>query len=278
VRKAKIIILAVVIALISGSIASPAASSPHPIPPIKNTIVVMAYNIHQGFDMDFHWNFDMAADVIEKIDPDIIGLSESDSCRISSGNEDVVRYLADKLNMYSYFGPKTLSGTWGIALLSRYPIVDAKTYYMPSIFDQICIIEAKVVINNALYNIYVTHFGSEEGAQGDYERIMHANFTRDLANTKTKTVVMGDFNLEPTDYYYAYLTEHLQNAWYAVHPSGVDENGYSGYTFDWKNPAEEIDMILYSRDMVPVKCWVPTWAHASDHMPICATFDLSQSH
>jgi len=235
----------------------------------ERELVVMAYNIQQGFDMEPHWNFEEVLEVIKKIDPDIIGLSESDTCRISSGNEDIVRFLADHLGMYSYFGPKTLSGTYGIALLSKYPILNAKTYYMPSRREQTCIIEAQIKIKGEIYNVYVTHFG-----EGDYDRARQANFTKELVDHKERAIVMGDFNTEPSDFYYEYLTEYLKDAWYTVHPNGTDENGYPGYTCTWKNPSSKIDMILHSPDLKPTACWVPLWAHAADHLPICATFEI----
>ncbi len=268
-REARTVIFTLAI-IFTGSIVGVIWNSPAPTHEEKTTLTVMAYNIQQGFTTDYNWNFDSVLDVIRRINPDIIGLSESDTNRISSGNEDIVRYLADKLNMYSYFGPKTLSGTFGIALLSKYPIIEAKTYYMPSTREQTCIIEAKIKIQNRVYNVYVTHFG-----EGSYDREMQAKFTRDLVDGKEKVILMGDFNADPSDYYYYYLVEYLNDTWFTVHPNGTDENGYPGYTNDWRNPSSMIDHIFHSPDMKPIECYVATWARAADHMPIVATFDLT---
>ncbi|MGQ4892626.1 MAG: endonuclease/exonuclease/phosphatase family protein [Candidatus Njordarchaeia archaeon] len=270
-RKEKWITFIVIALIFFGSIGGIIALSPHPAQNNTTKITVMAYNIQQGFDKNYRWNYDMVLNVIQKIKPDIIGLSESDTNRISSGNMDIVRYLADRLNMYSYFGPKTLSGTFGIALLSKYPIVEARTYYMPSTHEQTCIIEAKIRINGELYNVYVTHFG-----EGTNDRARQANFTRDLVDKKEKVILMGDFNADPSDFYYYYLVQYLNDSWYTVHPNGTDENGYPGYTNDWENPTSMIDHIFHSPDMVPIACYVPIWAHASDHLPIVAEFDLTK--
>jgi len=48
----------------------------------------------------------------------LIGLQESDTNRISGGNSDIVRYFADRLDLYAYYGPKVVPGTFGIALLA----------------------------------------------------------------------------------------------------------------------------------------------------------------
>ena len=59
--------------------------------------------------------------LIRQVSPDILALQESDSTRISLNNNDYARYYAGKLGYYSYYGPKTLTGTYGTALLSKYP-------------------------------------------------------------------------------------------------------------------------------------------------------------
>ena len=95
---------------------------------VDNPIRILSYNIQQGFDEDGNRNFEGQRDVILNANATIIGLQESDTCRISSGNADIVRYVNNQLKYYSYFGPKTVTGTYGIALLSKYPIKNAKTF------------------------------------------------------------------------------------------------------------------------------------------------------
>ena len=87
-----------------------------------DSINIMSYNIQQGYDEDGNKNIEGQLKVIKEEDPDIIGLIESDFCRISSGNSDIVRLIANELNLYSYYGPKTVTGNFGLALLSKYPI------------------------------------------------------------------------------------------------------------------------------------------------------------
>ena len=74
--------------------------------------------------------------LLRTVDADIIGLQECDTARIANGNADIVKYFADRLDLYSYYGPKTVTGTFGIALLSKYPIEDPQTVYLYSLGEQ----------------------------------------------------------------------------------------------------------------------------------------------
>src|SRR5699024_6204784 len=108
-------------------------------PPAKENapeLKIMTYNIQQGFDAEGNKNLDGQLQVIRDVDPDILGLQESDTARVANGNVDAVRYFADHLHMYSYYGPSTTTGTFGIALLSKYPIEDPKTFFMYSTQEQ----------------------------------------------------------------------------------------------------------------------------------------------
>ena len=102
------------------------SASPSPPSEEKNSLRVFTYNIQQGFDDFGERNFDGQLKLVRSMSPDLIGLQECDTARIAGGNADVVAYFANHLNMYSYYGPSSVSGTFGIALLSRYPIENAR--------------------------------------------------------------------------------------------------------------------------------------------------------
>jgi endonuclease/exonuclease/phosphatase family metal-dependent hydrolase len=131
-------------------------------------------------------------DLIREEDPDLIGLQETDNTRIAGGNNDVVRYLADNLEMYSYYGPKTVAGTFGVALLSRFPIESAKTYYLYSEGEQVAVIEAEITTGSQTYTIYVIHHGNcGDGPQWQQPELLQ------LVAEKDNVIAMGDFNMRP---------------------------------------------------------------------------------
>ena len=151
-------------------------------------------------------------------DADIIGLQETDTTRISGGNADTVGYFASKLNLYSYYGPKTVVGTFGIALLSRYPIENARTLYLYSVGEQAAMIEADIPVGTKTLHVVVTHLGNG-GPIVQQQEVLKA-----VAGHRN-TVLMGDLNFEPDTAQYRLTTQTLVDAWLQQWPHGVDGHG-----------------------------------------------------
>ncbi|MCK5315080.1 MAG: endonuclease/exonuclease/phosphatase family protein, partial [Anaerolineales bacterium] len=164
-------------------------TSAKPFPPQGESarMRVLTYNIQQGYSGVGLKNYDGQLELIREVEADIIGLQESDTNRIAGGNSDVVRYFADQLNMYSYYGPKTVTGTFGIALLSKYPIQNPETFYMYSKGEQTATIKAQVMAAGKKFNVFVTHLGNE-GPIVQQEAILGE------AAGKEDVVLVGDFN------------------------------------------------------------------------------------
>jgi endonuclease/exonuclease/phosphatase family metal-dependent hydrolase len=188
--------------------------TPIPITPETTTsITVMTYNIQQGYNEDGIKNLDGQLELIRSINPDIIGLQESDTTRIAGGNTDVVRYFAINLRMHSYYGPKTVTGTFGIALLSKYPIKNPKTFFMYSKGEQTATIEAQIQVGTTLFNVYVTHLGND-GPLIQQEAIVEE------VKGKNNVVLVGDFNFRPNTLQYNLTTLTLNDSWF--YSSAVD--------------------------------------------------------
>ena len=199
-----------------------------------DSIKIMSYNIQQGYNEDGNKNFEGQLKVIKEEDPDIIGLVESDFCRISSGNSDIVRLIANELNLYSYYGPKTVTGNFGLALLSKYPIKNAKTLYMYSIGEQTATIEAEIDIKGETYNIYITHLGNYEDPSQRSQLITVLN----RLENKENVILMGDFNFESDTNRYNISVEELNDCWELA---GDDDGGF--------DMDDRIDYIFVSDDL-----------------------------
>ena len=194
-------------------------TAPRPLPPRGNMqLKVLTYNIQQGFDAQGNRNLEGQLAVIRDFDPDIVGLQESDTARLANGNVDAVRYFADKLDMYSYYGPTTTTGTFGIALLSRYPIQDPTTFFMYSPAEQTATIHAEITAGGKTYKIFVTHLGNG-GPIFQLEDILAR--TRGLENL----IVMGDFNFRPPTNQYTLITTTLADSWLLKWPGGKKISG-----------------------------------------------------
>jgi len=194
----------------------------------QTTLRILTYNIQQGYSEDGYKNFDGQLELIQSMNADIIGLQESDTNRVAGGNADIVRYFADKLGMYSYYGPKTVTGTFGIALLSKFPIENPRTFYMYSEGEQKAVIEAQIAVGGKTFNIYVTHLGNGGPI------IQQEEFLQ-LLEGKENVIAMGDFNFRPDSEQYQLTVEVLEDT-YLLSQQDVDIEGF--------DPSMRIDHIF----------------------------------
>jgi endonuclease/exonuclease/phosphatase family metal-dependent hydrolase len=103
--------------------------------PVRTDLKIMTYNIHHGVPLgqatdDVH--IDKIAEVINNQVPDLVALQEVDSVT-KRATLDEAKKLA-KLTGMNYFYSKTIDyegGKYGDAILSRFPILDRKSYSLP---------------------------------------------------------------------------------------------------------------------------------------------------
>ncbi|HLO29425.1 MAG TPA: endonuclease/exonuclease/phosphatase family protein [Anaerolineales bacterium] len=209
------------------------AARPAPVPG-SSPLKIMTYNIQQGFDAKGNANLMGQLAVIKSVDPDVLGVQESDSARIANGNVDAVRFFADNLDMYSYYGPTTTTGTFGIALLSKYSIQNPTTFFMYSTGEQTAAIQAQIDKDGQTYQVFVTHLGNG----GPIVQLQDL-LTRLPGHQNV--IAMGDFNFEPTTDQYALITQTLADAWLLKWPNGKETPGVSS--------ASRIDHIFVSHEI-----------------------------
>ena len=167
---------------------------------------MVTYNIQQGYSADGKRSYAEQLEVIRSLKPDIVGLQETDVARFSGGNADVVRSIAEGLKMYSYYGPRTVTGTFGIALLSSYPIENPRTFFMYSQGEQTAAIEAQISVNGKPYTILVTHLGNG-GPIIQQEQVLAR------LEGAHNVIAMGDFNFNLASPQYALTLKTLDDAW-----------------------------------------------------------------
>ncbi|MHA1672782.1 MAG: endonuclease/exonuclease/phosphatase family protein [Promethearchaeota archaeon] len=238
-----------------GTMAGVIILSPNPpeMPENVTSLKILTYNLQQGVNDDATKNYDGQLELIREIDADVIGLQESSKI---AGNSDVVRYFAEKLNLYSYFGPRGVTGTTGVALLSKYPIINATTLYhfsLDSDRKQTATIEAHLEIGDEIVIIYITHtYGSMEA------KTILVNDVLDRAEGKEKVLFIGDFNFREGSNGYGNVTSQLVDAWVQQWPSRVDDTGL--------NASRRIDHLFVSPDLTIDECRYEDWEETqSDH-------------
>ncbi len=167
---------------------------------------VLTYNIQQGYNAAGQKALDQQLQAIRAQNPDIIALEESDMARAANGSSDVVRYVADQLHLYSYYGPRTVTGTFGIALLSRYPIRSPQTFYLYSAGEQTAAIHAQIEAGGKTFNVFVTHLGNGGPVIQQQQALQGVE---GLDNV----ILMGDFNFRPNGEQYLATVDLLDDAW-----------------------------------------------------------------
>ena len=223
--------------------------------PDNSSIVVMTYNIQQANDDFGERSYERQLALIRQIAPDILALQESDSSRISLNNNDFVRYYAGKLGYYSYYGPKTVTGTYGTAILSRYPLQNTRTVFSFSDQDEIGTAEAEIEIGGQVFTIYNVHPDGSDTAM-----LTWANTLLDRSDDKENVIALGDFNLRDDEGVYQQIANTYINAWESIYPSKIGSNGTD------MSGENRIDHIFLSRSLIvrnPVYVLPPD--SATDH-------------
>ncbi|MHA1515257.1 MAG: endonuclease/exonuclease/phosphatase family protein [Candidatus Heimdallarchaeaceae archaeon] len=210
--KSKSVILTIVGLIFLGTVVGALVTNPHPGTPDeeKTSLIIMTFNIREGVNNTGEKNYDGQLELIRSVNPDIIALQECDPARIGGGNSDVVRYFANKLNMYSYRGPKTVANTYGTAILSKYPITSVAAFFMYSTHQQIGTTQAQIRYNSTLsFNVFSNHPASHtpEGKVYQIEQILSRTVGLD------NVLLMGDFNFRPYSESYNITVAEFEDSW-----------------------------------------------------------------
>ncbi|TFH29232.1 MAG: hypothetical protein E4G98_04205, partial [Promethearchaeota archaeon] len=238
--------------------------SPHPInigtSPVSS-ITVMTYNVQQGNNETGNKNYEAQLEIIRNSGADIIALQECDTARIGLGNNDIVGYFATELNYYSYYGPKTVTGTFGTAILSRFPITYTESIFSYSNKDETGTAYAIIEINGEDFHVFSSH---PDGNDSNHLDHMNAIIDKVTSESLTNVISMGDFNTRPFTTFYNISDAVLNDAWLMQYPTGIDiyEN----------NMTRRIDHIFISPEFAVENAWViPEGPSQSDHNVFWAT-------
>jgi endonuclease/exonuclease/phosphatase family metal-dependent hydrolase len=186
----------------------------------RTSLRLMTFNTQQSNDEFAEKSFEAQLALIRQVSPDILALQETDSTRISLNNNDYVHYFTDKLGYYSYYGPKTVAGTFGTAILSKFPLLNTRTVLMYSDKDETGVAEAEVEVAGLRFTIYDVHPDSS-----DLAMLAFAQTLLNRSQDQPYAIAMGDYNLRDYEQAYQLIDSVLTNAWTSVYPSEISPDG-----------------------------------------------------
>lgn len=186
----------------------------------RDSLIVMTYNIQQANDDEGERSYDRQLALIQKVSPDILALQESDSARISLNNNDYVRYYAAKLGYHSYYGPATATGTFGTAILSKYPLQNPRAVFTFSDVDEIGAAEAEITVGGHTFTIHNVHPDGSDTAMLTFARVL-----LERSGEKDYVIALGDYNLRDDEPAFQMIAQVYTNAWTGVYPSGIGADG-----------------------------------------------------
>ncbi len=200
-----------------------------------DTLRLLAYNIHHGEGMDEVLDLERIAALIRTVNPDIVTLQEIDSVAGRTDGVDQAVELGRLTGLTPVFG-RFMSydgGAYGMALLSRWPIVSTQNIRLPDGEEPRSALSAVISSPDSDRQIRVIgiHFYRTEE-----ERMAQAlSLEEQLGNDELPTVLAGDFNSTPD----SPVIAHLSQGWQIVN------KGDDRLTFSSFDPYEEIDFVMY---------------------------------
>ena len=229
----------------------------------NRTLTVVTYNICHGHFANFDW--ERLASPIRALAPDVIGVQEVDMFTNRSQNVDTLAALASAMGMpYALFVPtmEFNGGQYGIALLSRHPILESKIISLPFDGHEPRMAGGIRVLVDGEHPLWFvnTHL-SYISAKTRREQLSElATRMTEIIPTDIPAILSGDFNTE----------DRLS----PVVDGGFADVNEDGGCKTFREPPVAIDRIVYTTAHLREIDHGMVESDASDHNPLWARFEL----
>jgi endonuclease/exonuclease/phosphatase family metal-dependent hydrolase len=235
---------------------------------------VMSYNVHHCNppSRPGHIDVDAIVAAIKAEDPDLLALQEIDVHTNRSGAFNQAAEIAGKLGMHFYFG-KAIDyggGSYGIALLSRYPMADTVVYRLPTKAETKgeprVMATAKVVLpGGTAIRFGNTHLDAQKEPVN--RMLQMEEIVRISASEKLPFVLAGDFNCTPDSEEIKLLDTRFTRTCSTCEP-----------TIPVTIPDRAIDYIAFApgKKFQVISHQVIPERYASDHLPVVAIIRLKK--
>ena len=227
----------------------------------QDTLRILAYNVRHGNGMDEVVDLTRAAALINRLHPDVVTLQEIDNRVERTGGVDQSGRLGELTGMESAFGAfmEFQGGEFGMAILSRHPIVSSQNHMLPPGAEPRSVLEARIRVGDGggaeivLAGVHFYRSAEERLAQA--QRAVEI-----LAERAVPVILAGDFNSTPESEVITFLRRHFT----------IPDKGADRFTFPSQGAAREIDFIMYRPEdrFQVIEHRVIDEPLASDHRPV----------
>lgn len=242
-------------------------------PSKKRTVKLLCYNIHHAAPPSKNnvIDLDAIAKVINDSEADLVALQEVDVFTGRSGPYNQAEELGKRTGMSPYFF-KAIDydgGEYGIAILSRLPVLQTNRYPLPRMEGtggEPRVLGTAMIQLSAKEKILLacTHL---DARRDSLNRLLQIKaITGLLKDAEVPILIAGDFNAAPGSEVINILDEHFTRT---CDPCD--------FTSPVDNPRRTIDFIAFSpaKDFKVKKHLVIPERYASDHLPVFAELEIN---
>lgn len=232
----------------------------------SDTLRILAYNTHHGEGLDGRLDLDRIAGVIRSVAPDVVALQEIDRMVDRTGAVDQARIYGELTGLTPQFGAFMAyqGGDYGMAILSRHPILESENVRLPPGAEPRTALAARVELPSSGRQVWIAgiHFYRTET-----ERLAQAEATMNhFREAEIPVFLAGDFN----SFVGGAVLDTLEAYWRRPEKEG------SPLTFPADRPEREIDFILTPPEgrVRVLEYRVLDESVASDHRPVFMVVEI----
>ena len=240
---------------------------------------IVTYNVHRCVGNDRQLDVARIAEVLARLEPDIVALQELDVGRARTNHVDQASEIAERLEMACHFHPAMRVETelYGDAILSAYPEKLIQTGPLPG-HPRLTQLEPRgalwleVEIQDKPVQVINTHLGLVPREQRMQASFLAGPSWLEHPRCRGPKILLGDFNATATSVVYRTLTAKLEPARYLA-PKRQPTS-----TFPSQLPVLRIDHVFVSPEIVVRDVFAPydpLTRVASDHLPLVMDFEVA---
>jgi endonuclease/exonuclease/phosphatase family metal-dependent hydrolase len=240
---------------------------------------IVTYNVHRCVGTDRRLDVGRIAEVLGRLEPDIVALQELDVGRRRTRGVDQAHEIAQRLAMTHHFHPafRVEEELYGDAILTSHPERLVKAGSLPGLprvrgLEPRGAVWIEVMIGGRPLQVLNTHLGLVPREQQAQAQALAGPDWLQHPDCRAPAILLGDFNATSRSIVYRTLTLDLHAA------RRLAPRRQSTSTFPSPLPVLRIDHLFVTPGITVHDVFAPydpLTRAASDHLPLVMDFDLS---